>query len=255
MIDIHSHILPGVDDGARTMEESLEIARAAVKQGITQIVASPHHRNGRYENEKQSILHKVKDLNDAISVAGIPLEVLPGQECRIYGELTEGLQQGEILTVNDTGKYVLVEFSSGHVPRYAEQLLYNIQFEGAVPIVVHPERNRQLMEHPEAVYELVERGVLMQVTAASIAGAFGKQIQKFSLQMVEANLVHFIASDAHNTSGRDFKMKEAFEVIEKKFGPAYVHYLQKNAEQVVQGHYIATEAPLPIKRKKFLGIF
>ena len=254
MIDIHSHILPGVDDGAQSLEDSLAMARQAVEQGISTIVATPHH-NSKYENNKEMIMPRVVELNNSLQKAGIPLQIIPGQECRIYGELIEGLQKGELLTINDSGKYMLVEFSSSSVPMYAEQLLYNVQFEGIVPIIVHPERNQKLISEPDMIYEYVEKGILMQVTAASVVGAFGKKVQKFCMQMLEANLVHFIASDAHNVTTRDSKMKEAYDLIEKKFGREYVSYLKENARCVVDGQYIATRTPQPIKRKRFLGIF
>ena len=255
MIDIHSHILFGVDDGAQTVEDSIAMARQAVEQGITAVFATPHHRNGKYTNEKNSILPKVEELNAALVQEGISLEVLPGQECRIFGELVEDYQKGEILTLNDGGKYVLIEFSSSHVPMYASQLLYNIQFEGIIPIIVHPERNSHFIERPESLSEFVEKGALVQLTAASVTGAFGKKIQKFSTQLLEANLVHFVASDAHNTTSRNNRMKEAFEVIAKNFDSSYVDYLQKNAELLVRSEYIPTRPIQPIKRKRLLGMF
>ncbi|WP_050614508.1 tyrosine-protein phosphatase [Bacillus testis] len=250
MIDIHSHILPGIDDGAQTLEDSLAMARQAVEQGISTIIATPHHRNGKFENDKNSILLKVEELNREIERAGIPIRVLPGQECRIHGEVIDGFHNGEILTMNDNGKYVLIEFSSNHVPMYANQLLCNMQFEGILPIIVHPERNHKLLEQPELVYEMVEKGIFMQVTAASIVGAFGKKIQTFSMQMFEANLVHFIASDAHNVTSRGCKMKDAYKVIEKKFGSEYVSYLKENARLVMEGKPIWSNNPQPIRKKR-----
>lgn len=255
MIDIHSHILFGIDDGAQKVEDSLAMARQAVEQGITTVFATPHHKNGKYTNEKNRILSKVEELNLAIAQEGIPLEVLPGQECRIFGELIEDYKKGEILTLNDGGKYVLIEFSSSHVPMYASQLLYNIQFEGIIPIIVHPERNRHFLERPELLYEFAEKGVLLQLTASSVTGAFGKKIQKFSMQMLESNLVHFIASDAHNTTTRDNRMKEAYEMIAKSMDASYVEYLKENARLLVRSEYIPTRPIKPIKRKRFFGIF
>ena len=198
MIDIHCHILPGIDDGAKTMEDSLAMAAQAVQQGITKIIATPHHKNGKYENRKQDILPKVAELNKVLKEKGIPLDILPGQEPRIYGELVEDYQKGEIVTLNDGNQYVFLELPSAHVPRYTGKLLYDIQSEGLTPIIVHPERNQELIQNPDLLYEFVKNGTLTQVTAASMAGDFGKKIKKFSHQLIEANLTHFIASDAHN---------------------------------------------------------
>src|SRR5690606_20336856 len=149
----------------------------------------------------------------------------------------------------------LIEFPANHVPRYAEQLFYEIQMTGLIPIIVHPERNSQIVEQPEKLYQLIEKGAISQVTAASVAGYFGKKIQRFSLQLIEANLTHVIASDAHNTTNRSFKMVEAFEVIDREFGSEVVYMFKENAELIIKGQMIYRENPKNIKRRKLLGIF
>ncbi|GEN30147.1 protein-tyrosine phosphatase [Cerasibacillus quisquiliarum] len=255
MIDIHSHILPGVDDGAQTEIDSIEMAHAAVQQGIHTIIATPHHMNGQYENEKQSIIKHVELLNELLESENIPLTVLPGQEIRIYGELLEDLQQGTIQSLNNT-KYIFIEFPSGHVPRYAEQMLFDIQVAGYIPIIVHPERNRELSEQPNKLYEFVRKGALTQVTAASVIGKFGKTIQKFTEQIIEANLAHFIASDAHNTTSRGFCMKEAYQEIEKLYGLDMTYMFLENGEYLILGENINKYEPKRItKKKRFLGLF
>ncbi|MEH7378281.1 tyrosine-protein phosphatase [Neobacillus drentensis] len=254
MIDLHSHILPGIDDGARDLSESIEMAKKAAEQGIHTIVATPHHLNNRYENPKQTIIDRVRELNKVLLEEKIDLNVLPGQETRIYGEMVEGCETGEILPINNT-HYVLVEFSSSHVPRYTEKLFYDLQMKGLIPVIVHPERNQEIIEHPELLYKLVKKGALSQVTAASVCGDFGKKIKTFSLQLIEANLTHFIASDAHNTTNRTFKMKEAFDIIQAKYGNEMVYLFQENAELVIEGSHVYKEVPERIKKKKFFNIF
>lgn len=254
MIDIHCHILPGVDDGAKNLADSIEMAKKAVEQGIKTIVATPHHLNNQYENPKQLILPKVEQLNQALQEEKIDLKILPGQEVRIHGDLLEGFTRGEIQQVNGT-KYILVEFSSSQVPHYTERLFYDLQMNGLIPIIVHPERNQQIIEQPDILYELVKKGALSQVTATSVAGDLGKKLKQFSLQLIEANLTHFIASDAHNVRSRTFKMREAFDLVEEKFGAEMTYILQENAALVVEGMHIYREAPEPIRRKKFLGLF
>jgi protein-tyrosine phosphatase len=254
MIDIHSHILPGIDDGAQTIEDSIEMAKTAVNEGITSIIATPHHKNNQFNNLKSSILTKVNELNTVLKQENIPLTVLPGQEVRIYGEVIEDYYKEEILTLNHT-KYLFIEFPSSSVPRYAERLLYELQTEGIIPIIVHPERNKELQQKPELLYNLVKNGSLTQVTASSVAGYFGKNVKKFSEQLIEHNLTHFLASDAHNIHNRDFKMVEALEVIEEKFGLEYIYLFKENAEFLVMDKNIIREIPERIQRKKFLGIF
>ncbi|MEH7746751.1 CpsB/CapC family capsule biosynthesis tyrosine phosphatase [Neobacillus drentensis] len=254
MIDLHSHILPGVDDGARDLSESINMAKSAVEQGIHTIVATPHHLNNRYENPKRTIIDRVREFNKALLDEKIDLNVLPGQETRIYGEMVEGYELGEILPIDNT-QYVLVEFSSGHVPRYTEKLFYDLQTKGLIPVIVHPERNQEIIERPEILYRLVEKGALTQITAASICGDFGKKIKSFSLQLIDANLTHFIASDAHNTSNRTFKMREAFDIVQAKYGNDMVYLFQENAELVIEGSHVYKEVPERIKKNRFFNIF
>ena len=125
--------------------------------------------------KKEDIVAATAKLNGALKEENIPLTVLPGQEPRIYGEIIDDYRKGEILTLNDDGKYLFVELPSDHVPYYTEQLLFEIQLAGLVPIIVHPERNRDFLERPELLYQLVKKGALTQVTAASLAGFFGKK--------------------------------------------------------------------------------
>ncbi|MEI2401383.1 tyrosine-protein phosphatase [Niallia taxi] len=254
MIDIHCHILPGVDDGPLTIEESIVMAREAVKEGIHTIIATPHHRNNKYENSKTTILQKLSILKKEIIKENIPLTILPGQENRIFGEILEDYQKGEILTLNHSD-YLFIEFPTSSVPRYAERLLYDIQIEGLTPIIVHPERNKELLENPDILYNLVKNGALTQVTAASVAGYFGKSIKKFSTQLLEHNLTHFVASDAHNTHNRTFKLNEAYELIARDIGQDYRNILLENSEKVSLGEKVYSEIPQLIKKKKFLGIF
>ncbi|MED4039104.1 tyrosine-protein phosphatase [Niallia taxi] len=254
MIDIHCHILPGVDDGPVSIDESLLMAREAVKEGIKTIIATPHHKNNKYENTKNQILEKVRNFNKVLIKENIPLEILPGQENRIYGELIEDFQSEKILTLSNTN-YLFIEFPSTHVPRYTEKLLYEIQTLGIIPIIVHPERNGELLKNPDIIYKLVKNGSLTQVTASSIAGYFGKSIQKFSGQLIEHNLTHFIASDAHNISNRTFKMAEAFKLIESAYGVDYTYIFSENSNSLIKGNNIIKEIPEAIRKKKFLGIF
>ncbi|WP_347321049.1 CpsB/CapC family capsule biosynthesis tyrosine phosphatase [Rossellomorea sp. RS05] len=255
MIDIHSHILPGIDDGAQSYIDSIVLAKKAVSEGIHTILATPHHRNGKYENVRTDILHRVDELNKTLKEERVDLKVLPGQETRIYGEMVEDYRKGELLTLNQVSHYLFVEFPSNAIPGYAERLFYDLQNEGLVPVIVHPERNAEIMERPDKLYTLVKNGAITQVTAASLTGYFGKNIQRLSKQMIEANLTHFIASDAHNVKNRTFKMAEAMDTIEKQYGIDMIYYFTENAELLIDGKNIYREIPERIKKKKFLGIF
>lgn len=255
MIDIHCHILPDTDDGAKTVDDALVMARHAVEEGITTIIATPHHRNGTYVTPKATILAKVDELNRQLTAAQIPLTILPGQEPRIFGEVVECYTNGELLSLNDQHQYMLIEFSNTHIPKYAKQLLFNLQQIGIIPIIVHPERNPEIVKNSDILYQFVKAGALVQVTSASVIGKFGKNIQKFTLQLIEHHLAHFIASDAHNITSRSFHLREAYELVEAEFGVAMRFSLQENATLASEGRFVAPEQPNLIKRKRILGIF
>ncbi|UOQ50318.1 tyrosine protein phosphatase [Gracilibacillus caseinilyticus] len=255
MIDIHCHILPGIDDGAKHTEESVQMAKIAVSQGITTIIATPHHLNGSYDNYKDDIISAVDQLNTRLQEEAIPLTILPGQETRINGDMVTDLEEGNLLPLNENSGYLFVELPSNHVPRYTTQLMFDLQLQGIKPIIVHPERNKEIMENPNILYDLVSNGTLTQLTAASIAGKFGKKIKKLSLQLIEANLTHFIASDAHNTRTRGFVMHDAHTVIKDEFGTDVLYWLMENAQYMVNGEHVIGEVPERVKKRKILGIF
>jgi len=255
MIDLHCHILPSIDDGAQSIEDSIAMAKAACKEGIHTIVATPHHQNGVYINPAEGILHQVKQLNDRLKEEDINLTILPGQEIRLYGELLEDYELGKIVTLNRTDKYILIEFPANHVPRYAEKMLYELRIKGITPIIVHPERNTEIIERPQVLYKFVTQGALTQITAGSVTGKFGKKIKKFSLQLIEHHLAHVISSDAHNTTTRSFHLQAAYEVIEKSFGSSTLYCFKENTYSLISGKVIYPEEPEQVRRKKILGLF
>ena len=254
MIDLHSHILPGLDDGSQSMKDTLVMAEKAIEDGITKIVATPHHKNG-YDNTRLEIIDSVEEVNSVLQQYNLNLQVMPGQEIRIYGEIMEDYLNGEIQTLADS-KYIFIELPSGYVPRYTEELLYKMQLDGLIPIIVHPERNQELMSNPDKLYQFVKKGTLTQLTAGSIAGKFGKKIKQFSEELMEANLSHFIASDAHNTTNRSFHMTAAYEMIQQEFGEDLVYFYKENAELVMENKHVMMEQPTHVKRrKKIFGLF
>ncbi|MEI2472471.1 CpsB/CapC family capsule biosynthesis tyrosine phosphatase [Peribacillus frigoritolerans] len=254
MIDLHCHILPEVDDGSKDMQESIAMARKAVEVGITHVFATPHHLNERYVNMKDDIIDCVFYLNKCLQQENIPLTVHPGQELRIHRELFVSLEKGEVLTLDNNGKYLMLELPSGHVPTYTQELIYELLLKGITPIIVHPERNKELIENHNLLFKLVQEGALSQLTSGSIIGLFGKNVKSFSKKIVEHNLAHFIATDAHNLASRGFFLQEAYESITKSFGLNRTFYFKENAELLIRGQSPSIEKPVSIK-KKLLGIF
>lgn len=255
MIDIHCHILPGVDDGARTLTESVMMAKEAVSQGITKIVATPHHNNGSFQNLGPDIIGAVDYLNGQMQQENIPVEILAGQETRVYGDMLEDLENGQVIPLNKTSNYVFVELPPHQVPKYTTQLLFDMQIAGYKPVIVHPERNHELIDNPDKLYRIVKNGALTQITAASMLGHIGKKSQRFANQIVEANLTHFMASDAHNFKKRGFYMREAIRYLKKNYGNQTAFQFMENSELMVLGQTINKEPPERIKPKKKWGIF
>ncbi|WP_082232881.1 tyrosine-protein phosphatase [Halobacillus massiliensis] len=250
MIDIHSHILPGIDEGPPSMEDSIELAKEAVYHGIDTIVAAPHHNSGPCMNYRKDILLQVKALNEQLRLRKIDLTVLPGQETRVYGDMIDGFKKGEILTINDDTPYVFIELPHDHVPSYIGNLLFNIQLEGYQPIIVHPERNKEIQEKPNLLYTLIKNGAYAQLSAASLVGKFGRTAKRTALVLLQHNLAHVIGSGI--TKGRKFHLKEAYQVIRKQYGTEVVYNFKENTQNVIDGEILISEPPVYIKKK---GLF
>lgn len=254
MIDLHCHILPGVDDGAASLQESLSMAEQAIAQGITHLLCTPHHNNGRYENEKSSVIAAVHHLQNALDERNLPLTLLEGQEVRVTGELITAIEKDHLLFTDITDTYLLLEFPTQDVPAFSESLFFELRTLGKVPVIVHPERNAIFREDPNRLIPFLEMGCLSQLTAPSIVGIFGKQIQKTAHEMVTHNLVQMVASDAHGISKRRFYLKEAYEIIEQDWGKEKVLQMQQVARDLINGDEVSYPSYTEVKKKKF-GLF
>lgn len=254
MIDLHCHILPGIDDGAETIADSIAMAEKAIQQGITHILCTPHHNNGKFENDKQSILRSVSSLQEEFNLRSIPLTLLEGQEIRLTGELLKEIHTDRVLYTDLSDIYLLIEFPTGDIPAYSEQLLFSLRNEGKIPVIVHPERNAKFREDPNRLIPYLEMGCLAQLTAPSIVGIFGKSIQKTSHNMIKHNLVQMVASDAHGISKRTFYLKEAYEIIRNLYGDEKVSQMQQVAKDLLNGDMIKYPSFYKVKKKKF-GLF
>lgn len=251
MIDLHSHILPGVDDGAQTLEDSIEMAKKAVSQGITHLMCTPHHNNGSYSNPAQQVIIRVNQLQAVLDQKDIPLTLLEGQEVRITGSLLDDIKNQEILFTDLDNTYILIELPTGDVPEYSEQLFFELMSAGHVPVIVHPERNAIFRKDPNRLIPFLDMGVLTQLTAPSIVGVFGKDIQKTARQMLRHNMLYMVASDAHNLRHRTFLMKEAYEEIHKIGGVRMVEEMQQMAKDLVNGDEVIRPEFSEIMEKRF----
>ncbi len=245
MIDIHSHILPGLDDGARTLEESLEMARIAVRDGITQMVATPHAFNGLSQNLRpEKISSRVKALQEAI---GTDLEILPGNEVHFTHDILDNASGSRVATLN-AQNYMLVEFPTLDVPLGAETLLPKLKANGISPILAHPERNLQIQRQPSMIEPFIRSGLLIQVTAMSVTGKFGPAALECVNILLRHNCVHFIATDAHRPKSRPPILSEARDAAAAIIGAdAARRLVEDNPRAVVMAETLRIDTPLPFE--------
>ncbi len=236
LIDLHTHILPGIDDGASDMEQSLAMAQIAVNDGITIIVATPHVITGEIDNSKQKILENVGNLNKCLEEAGITLQILPGAEYRLEPDLPRRMAAGELLTINDSGRYLMVELPTMMVPDYTGRILYDLQLQGLTPIIAHPERNIGFTREPELLADFVARGILTQITAGSTTGHFGKAVKRIAWKLLKQGCAHLIASDAHSAHERSPILSRAALEIERIWGTDHSRILtHENPRRIIEG--------------------
>lgn len=241
MIDLHCHILPNIDDGPNTLKESLEMARFALDSGITHVLCTPHHKNGRFDNTKETILKNVAFFQKKLEESKIELVVFAGQEIRMNPDILKDYEDGKLLTIDIEGRYILIELPVKGMPSYTEKLLFQLIINGLIPVIVHPERSDYFMKDPKRLIPFLNMGCLSQVTASSYVGEFGKKVQKTAKLMVKKNLVQMIASDAHGTIKRRFMLKEAYDHIEKKFGEEKAAKMKRVAVDVLNGSTVRAE--------------
>jgi protein-tyrosine phosphatase len=253
MIDIHSHILFGVDDGARSLDESLEMCRLSVADGVRVIVATPHAHDGVHAAYPNNFLHeKVEELNQRMEGE---LKVVLGRELRFTHDVVRHVCEEGSSHVIGCGPYALIEFPHAVVPAGSNRALFELMSRGFRPIIAHPERNQMLMAEPERFYEMVEAGALGQMDTGSITGQFGKKAEQTARVMLECGLIHFIASDCHNTRNRLPGLSMGVKAASSVVGEEYARVLAAdNPSAVVEGttKLVRPAAVRPRVKKRWL---
>jgi len=253
MIDIHSHVIPGISDEPDCIDESLQLLESALQNGINTVIATPHH-NRSNANDKHRVIYQVHRLQQAAKKQDLPINLLTGLEICMYDTLLEDYKAGNLLTLASS-RYMLIEFPAAGVPLYAERIFYELEMLGIKPIIAHPERNADFIKSPDKLYNLIQKGALAQLTGSSLLGLLGRRIQVFSRKLINANLVHFIATDAHNTRERPFNMREACKTITSEHGSKLLDYFENNARMVIEDKAIYTHDAKQVVRKKIFGMF
>jgi len=245
MIDIHSHILPGADDGAASWEHTIEMARAAVEEGITAMIATPHHANGRYLNPAAEVEELVLQANERLAAEGMDITIRPGQEIRVHDGLLDAWDRKELLTLAGSD-YVLIELPFSSIPKGMGELLHELIMLKLKPIIAHPERNAEIAEHPERLSELLDGGAYAQVTTHSLLGGFGRGVERKAWSLCAQGLIHLVSSDAHHPQHRGFRLREAYGAIRGRLGEEWETYYRSNARCVIENHPIGERPGIAI---------
>jgi len=217
MIDLHSHILPGIDDGAADLSVSLAMARAFVADGVSVAACTPHILPGLYANTGPDIRKAIDQLQQSLDREQIPLRLATGADNHIVPNFVDGLRSGHLLSLADS-RYVLVEPPHHVAPPRLEDLFFNILVAGYIPILTHPERLTWINTHYETIQRLVRGGVWMQITAGSLAGAFGRNARYWAERMLDEGCVHILATDAHDVLRRPPNLSQGRELAAKRVG-------------------------------------
>lgn len=252
IIDLHSHILPGFDDGASDDAEFLAMARAAVRGDTVRMAATPHYDPENPGMEVDAVAVAVREHSGLLRGEGIELELIPGVEVRINAGLYRLAREGGglvRLTLGDGSKYLLSDLPLIDMPSAAADILFQVQLCGFIPILAHPERNRYLATRREEVREMMDRGVEMQVNGGSLEGLYGNTARRSALALLDEGIARLVASDAHSSNGRGADLSGAARIIAERLGKeAQRVLLEVNPERVLAGEPLLDAVPAPQRR-------
>ena len=240
IIDVHAHILPGLDDGPQGVDEALRMCEQSIAQGVFTVVATPHMCDPRYSVSAEDVRSKVAELSEACEKRALDIKILPGADVRLQPNLPDLLQTGEALTIADTGRYFLLELPSQIVPHIGS-LVFELQIHGLIPILTHPERNLDFCRRPERLAALVQSGCLVQITGDSLLGRFGRTVLKAAKEMIQSNLAHVVASDTHSANDRRPALGRVAETLGAMFEEETARMLLcENPKRIIRGEPVWT---------------
>jgi len=262
MIDSHSHILPGMDDGSKNMAETLGMVRQLHEAGFKTLIATPHVLEGRDFLSPTEILTTTEQVRKCVAEAGIPVEILPGAENYIFPDLVKWVRAGKLLTLGNTGKHILIEFPLLEIPHYTDQVFFELQVQGVTPVLAHPERYRGLSDQPERILDWARKGILLQLDLRSLSGHYGPQARQLAEIMLSSDLIHVIGSDAHHVSGSESTYLEGLQGIKKITGETrYQELTRLNPQTVLEGNrlqekdYFLKGSSIKKRRSRFWNLF
>lgn len=251
MIDIHSHVIPGIDDGAKNEEMAIEMLKIAEKSGTRKLVVTPHFMRGRFNYEYNEVTEEVDNLKKIAEENKIHIEIYQGQEIYYSENILKYFNEGIIGTINGS-RYMLIEFPmlEFNLDKIIDNL-YELQIKGIVPIIAHPERYKPFMKKPSLINELIKEGCLFQLNAGSLTGEFGKDVKKIAELYYENKIYNFVGSDAHRADRRNPDLNEFHNMVDKE----NIKFLIQSSEAMLNNEKVDFEGNMIKERKKFLGLF
>ena len=250
MIDIHCHIVPNIDDGAKSLEDALEMAKIAYSEGIRKIINTSHYHPDFKYKKGEELLKSIKEFNNILKLNNIDIEVCIGNELYYSEDIIEIIEQKEFYTLNNS-KYLLIEFPPMRFPKNIVDIIYEIKIRGYVPILAHVERYKEVQENVNLIYECINEGALIQVNASSIIGKNGKEAKQVSEILLDNNMIHFIATDAHSSQRRRPVIKETYNYVSNKYGVRNAEILFiENPSKVIKDEDINIKSPIKYKKPK-----
>jgi protein-tyrosine phosphatase len=239
LIDLHNHVLPGIDDGSPNLEVSMNMIRTASEQGITDIVNTVHFQHPKMDMipiTMDDITLRVGELQREIDSAELNVRLHIGAEVFFLPNLLE-LKENPLCTFGN-GRYMLIEFQMRNLPDIHRETLFDLKMAGVTPIIAHPERYEQVQNNIHVVHQWIKAGCLMQIDAGSLNGTLGKSAQKSAIEITQNRMCHLIGSDAHNDGRRNFCLKTALEHVTVLTDESFSDMLIQNADKVLKGQYI-----------------
>jgi protein-tyrosine phosphatase len=249
MIDIHLHILPGVDDGPETMEEAVELAGVLVQEGVGAAIATSHYNDLFLQRSAWEIKERVADLQRVLDERGVALRLFPGHEALIKPGLVEDIQSGRLGTLNES-RYLLLELWNNAWLPEIERVIFELRAFGIVPIIAHPERYRAIQQDSERLLRLIEQGVLTQLTAGALLGMQGNSTRKCAETLLKKGYIHCIASDAHGIGTRPPALRRSLEIVEQMVGAVGVQQLIDKRPLAIMQNEELRLAPLENSRQE-----
>lgn len=234
MIDIHCHVLPKVDDGSQSMEQTMEMIRIASEEGIEAMIVTPHFKAGQRNASCTTIMDRIKLVQEEADRKGYDVRLFPGNEILYHEDVINLLEQDRVLTLNGTDR-VLIEFLPSDEYTYIRNALDNVRAQGYVPVLAHVERYECMVKDYNRVKELKQMDVEIQINAAGVTGELGRKIQQFLFTLVKNRLIDYVGTDAHSDGRRSPRFQESYRILSKKFDAEYIDEIfYHNASAIIE---------------------